>query len=157
MEEAVEVRIGKRLVELGQWVATGESCTGGLIAHRITNVAGASAYYRGGVVAYSNEAKVRLLGVREADIARWGAVNETVARQMAEGARARFEADWALGVTGIAGPTGGTSEKPVGLVYMAVAGKDGLFVTRHLFSGTRDEIKEQGASRALALLWERLR
>jgi PncC family amidohydrolase len=122
--ETIEYRIGKALSARGLTLATAESCTGGLIGHRITNVAGSSAYYLGGVIAYDNRIKAGLLGVSEADLASYGAVSEPVARQMAEGVRTRFGADYAVAVTGIAGPGGGSEDKPVGLVYVAVARVD---------------------------------
>ncbi len=140
----------------GQRMATAESCSGGLIAHRITNVPGSSSYFLGGVVTYSNEAKSDLLGVSVDDIDRFGAVSETVSRQMAQGARKCFDADWGVGVTGIAGPTGGTKEKPVGLVYIAVAGARETHVLCNHFTGPRESIKEQTAEKALELLLEQL-
>jgi PncC family amidohydrolase len=138
----------------GATLATAESCSGGLIAHRLTNVAGSSAYFLGGVVSYSNDAKVALLGVSEASLAAHGAVSEEVAREMVEGARARFGADYATACTGIAGPSGGTPEKPVGLVYIGVAGPKGTRVERCRFDGDRTRIKEQTADRALGLVLE---
>lgn len=117
----IEERLHRRLKELHRTLATAESCTGGLIAHRITNVAGASDYFLGGVVAYSDKVKASLLRVSQDDLKEYGAVSEPVARQMAQGVRARFRADYGIGVTGVAGPGGGTAEKPVGLVYIAVA------------------------------------
>lgn len=131
-----------------------ESCTGGLIAHRVTNVSGASAYFLGGVVVYSNEAKERLLGVSADTLARFGAVSEPVAREMAAGAQRTFGAECAAAVTGIAGPTGGTAEKPVGLVYIAAAAGGRIAVERHVFSGDREAVKRQTADRALTLLRE---
>jgi PncC family amidohydrolase len=106
------------------------------------------------VIAYSNETKVKFLGVSQEALIRYGAVSEPVAREMAEGARGRFSADWGVGVTGIAGPTGGTSEKPVGLVYIAVAGAGETIVVKRVFSGTREEIKRQTAEKALEMLRE---
>lgn len=138
-------------------LSTAESCTGGLIAHRVTNVSGSSGYFLGGIVSYCNDAKERLLGVPHDVILAHGAVSEPVARAMAEGARPAFGADYAVGVTGIAGPTGGTPEKPVGLVYIAVAGPHDTIVTKHFFTGTRESIKEQTAEAALELLLEQLR
>ena len=136
-------------------LATAESCSGGLIAHRLTNVAGASACFLGGVVAYANTAKIALLGVPEGLLALQGAVSEPVACAMAEGVQQRFQSDYALACTGIAGPGGGTPEKPVGLVYIALAQPDAATViTRNLFTGTRDAIKAQTADRALAMLLE---
>ena len=115
----------RRLAEQGRTLAIAESCTGGLIATRITDVSGASEVFGFGFVTYANEAKEQLLGVRAEDLEAHGAVSEPVARQMAEGALAVGGADIAVAVTGIAGPTGGTEEKPVGTVFIAVAVKDG--------------------------------
>ena len=153
---SIEEVVGQRLRDRGQTLATAESCTGGLLGHRITNVAGSSAYYMRGYVAYSNAAKVDLLGVDPEAIRRYGAVSEPVARQMAEGARQRAGTDWAVAITGIAGPTGGTPEKPVGTVHIAVAGPDGTTHRRFQFRGTRELIKEQSVQMALDLLRRRL-
>jgi len=151
---ALEGLIGERLTVLGSTLAAAESCSGGLIAHRITDVPGASEYFLGGIIAYSNEVKVRFLNVSMDDLATHGAVSEPVARQMAEGARARFGADFAVAVTGIAGPAGGTPAKPVGLVFIAVSGAGDTRVSRHQFSGSREDVKRQAAQTALGLLWE---
>ena len=113
---SIEADLGKRLREREWTLATAESCSGGLIAHRITNVPGSSGYFLGGVVSYSNGAKVRMLDVRPESLDSYGAVSEEVAREMAEGAKNYFGSDVAIAVTGIAGPGGGTAEKPVGLV-----------------------------------------
>lgn len=150
----IEGQIGERLRAQGLSVATAESCSGGLIAHRITNVSGSSAYFPGGVVSYSNEAKMEILGVKGASLEAHGAVSETVAREMAEGVRQRFRADLGLAVTGIAGPTGGTEDKPVGLVYMALASPGKTQVNQCRFSGSREEVKAQTAEGALVLLLE---
>jgi len=155
-ESMPEKQIGERLSRRKETLASAESCSGGLIAHRITNVAGSSAYYQGGVVTYSNQAKCDLLGVKKDAILSEGAVSETVARQMAKGARGRFSADWGVGVTGIAGPGGGTPEKPVGLVYISLAGKNGTSVQRCMFNGSREEIKAQTAETALKMILEQL-
>ena len=154
--EALEVRLFHRLEASKATLATAESCTGGLIAHRITNVSGVSAWYLGGVVAYSNELKTSLLGVEEGVLAAHGAVSEAVARQMAERARTRFGAGVAVAVTGIAGPGGGTAEKPVGLVYLAVSGPSGTTVSREVFEGNREQIKAKTAEKALNMLLEYL-
>jgi nicotinamide-nucleotide amidase len=126
----------------------------GLIAHRITNVPGSSAYFLGGAVTYSNSAKESLLGVSNKDIAQHGAVSEQVAQAMADGVRKRFGSTYGVACTGIAGPDGGTPEKPVGLVYIGLAGPDGTHVERCLFEGDRERIKSQTAERALDLLKE---
>ncbi len=136
----------------GRTLATAESCTGGLIGHRITNIGGCSAYYLGGLVTYSNEAKQALLGVPERMLMEHGAVSEAVARVMAEGVRAVFGTDYGIGVTGIAGPGGGTAEKPVGLVYIGVSKHGQTSVSREVFSGDRLSVKDQTATRALHLL-----
>ena len=114
-------RLQARCVALGITVATAESCTGGLVAHALTEVPGSSAYVRGGIVAYANDVKAEQLGVPQAALEAHGAVSAQVAVAMAEGARERLHADLGVGVTGVAGPDGGTEEKPVGLVYVAVA------------------------------------
>lgn len=157
MPSGLERSIVQRLSELGETLVTAESCTGGLLAHRITNVSGSSVCYLGGVVAYSDRLKEQVLGVARASLENHGAVSEVVAREMAQGARARWAADFAMAVTGIAGPTGGTPEKPVGLVYIAVAREGETRVTKRVFSGSRLEIKEQTADQALAMLWEWIR
>jgi len=120
-DEGLETIVGRLLVEQGRTLAVAESCTGGLIAERVTAVPGSSAYFLGGVVAYANSAKQTLLGVPEPLLAEHGAVSEPVARAMAEGVRERFGADFGVATTGISGPDGGTDEKPVGLVYVAIA------------------------------------
>ena len=122
--DTMESVVGKMLRDRGLSVATGESCTGGLIAERMTDVPGSSAYFKGGVVAYSNEAKTALLGVSKSLIETYGAVSEPVVRAMAEGACERFGSHFAVATSGISGPDGGTAEKPVGLVWIALARRD---------------------------------
>jgi len=156
MPHSLEVSVGQKLTHLKARIATAESCTGGLLAHRLTNVSGSSSYFEGGLVTYSNEAKEKFLGVNHDDLVANGAVSEVVARQMAEGIRDRMGTDWGVGITGIAGPTGGTPEKPVGLVFIAVAGPDGTQVTQRQFPGARDDVKRQTAEKALELLEGRL-
>lgn len=151
---SIESEIGERLGRLGATMATAESCAGGLISHRITNVPGASAYFQGGFITYSNRAKMKLLGVGKDTLNTAGAVSEEVAREMAQGAQAKLGVDFAVSVTGIAGPTGGTEEKPVGTVYIGVATPSGARVERKQFSGTREEVKSQTAQRALEFLLE---
>jgi nicotinamide-nucleotide amidase len=155
-DESIEERVG-RLLQTQQWtLATAESCSGGLIAHRVTNIPGSSGYFLGGVVTYSNEAKQGLLGVPADILETEGAVSESVARAMAQGVCKRFDADIGVGVTGIAGPGGGTVEKPVGLVYIAVTRWGATEVRQCVFNGTRANIKKQTAETALTMIEEQL-
>jgi nicotinamide-nucleotide amidase len=151
-DETLERAVVARLRELGQTVSTAESCTGGLVAQRITDVPGSSAVFLGGVVAYSNEAKTDLVGVPADLIARVGAVSREVAAALAEGARRRFGSTYGIGITGIAGPDGGTPEKPVGLVYIAVATPDGCDVEQANFIGSRQVVRTRSAQTALNML-----
>jgi len=148
----LEEVVGQLLVKRGLTVAVAESCTGGLIAHRLTNVPGSSRYFLGGVVAYANEVKERVLGVSHETLGQHGAVSEETALEMAGGARLLLGADIALAVTGIAGPSGGTPEKPVGLTYVALVAKDCERCERHVWRGNRGENKEQTADAALEML-----
>jgi nicotinamide-nucleotide amidase len=142
--------VGSLLASFGQTVATAESCTGGLIGSMLTDVPGSSGYYRGGVVAYDNDVKVTMLDVPRDLLIDHGAVSEPVAAAMAQGARIRLAADWAVSVTGIAGPGGGTDEKPVGLVYMGLAGPNGATnVASRQFSGPRGVVRLRAALAAL--------
>jgi nicotinamide-nucleotide amidase len=147
--ESVIVRL---LTERKQTLALAESCTGGCIAHRITNVPGASAVLLAGLVTYSNEAKQKFLGVRTETLQEQGAVSEPVARQMAEGARRETGADYAISVTGIAGPSGGTPSKPVGTVFMGLAGAFGTVIAQHLNPFDRETFKQVTADQALEML-----
>ena len=155
-DETLEAAVGKLLAERGLTVTTGESCTGGLIANRLTDVSGSSVYFLGGAITYSDEEKTRQLGVPPELIREHGAVSEPVAEAMARGARERSGADVALAATGIAGPTGGTDEKPVGLVWIALALEDDILCERHHFHGTRDQIKWRTSQAALNMLRLRL-
>lgn len=148
----IEKQIGTLLTTQHLTLATAESCTGGLVAHRITNVSGSSAYYVGGFVTYANEAKEALLGVRRETLLAHGAVSQETAQEMAQGSRQRLGADLAVSVTGIAGPSGGTTEKPVGLVYIALAAPDVELCQRHVWQGGRLSNKEQSAEAALRML-----
>jgi competence/damage-inducible protein CinA-like protein len=149
----LEETVGTLLRERGLTVATAESCTGGLVAHRLTNVPGSSAYVRGGVVAYANDAKQRLLGVASTTLAAHGAVSEEAAAEMAAGARQSLGADIAVSTTGIAGPDGGTPEKPVGTVCLGLASADETLAARYQFWGTRDWVKLLASQ--VALEWVR--
>ncbi|ACL69942.1 competence/damage-inducible protein A [Halothermothrix orenii] len=139
-ETSLPDEIGKLLSKRGVTIALAESCTGGLIGARITDIPGSSAYFKGGVIAYSNEVKINHLGVNKNTINKEGAVSPETAAEMASGVRQRLEADIGLSVTGIAGPEGGTDEKPVGLVYVGLAGIDGEVKTYKLnFKGDRNK------------------
>lgn len=148
--------IGERLHAGGLWLATAESCTGGGIAEAITRVAGSSTWFERGWVTYSNAAKAADLGVDPDLIAAQGAVSEPVARAMAEGARRRAGSDWAVAVTGVAGPGGGSADKPVGTVWLAWAAPDGTVVERHQFHGDRDTIRRATVATSLQRLHELL-
>ena len=150
--DALELIVGGLLQRRGVTLAVAESCTGGLIGHRITNVPGSSAYYQGSITAYSYDAKELILHVRHDTLYQYGAVSERTAREMAQGVRRAFGADVGLAVTGIAGPDGGMPEKPVGLVYIALAAPDGEWVERQVWTGNRLENKEHSAEAALDLL-----
>jgi len=149
---AIEERVGALLADRGLTLATAESCTGGLLAHRITNAPGSSAYYRGGIVAYADEVKEEFLAVRHETLLVHGAVSEETAQEMARGARQRLGADVAVSITGIAGPTGGTPEKPVGLVYVALSAPGVDLCQSHIWQGDRLANKCQSAEAALQLL-----
>ena len=146
---AQEEVVGEQLRQQGRTLAVAESCTGGLIGHRVTNISGSSDYFLGGVVTYSNEAKRDLLKVAAATLQEKGAVSAETAAAMAQGVKDLFRADFGLAVTGIAGPTGGTPEKPVGLVFMGLAGPHGVDTRRHQFPGDRDMVKTLSAETAL--------
>ncbi len=155
-ETPLEELVGKQLKAAGLTLALAESCTGGLIGHRITSVAGSSDYFLGGVVSYSNEAKEDLLGVDSEVLKSVGAVSPETARDMALGARAAFGADVGLSVTGIAGPSGGSDEKPVGTVYIGLATPDEVQVWHYVFHGNREAIKILSAETALDRLRRKL-
>ncbi|MBL8153996.1 MAG: nicotinamide-nucleotide amidohydrolase family protein [Anaerolineae bacterium] len=153
----LEALVGQVLRAHGWTIGAAESCTGGLVMHRLTNIPGSSDYVMGGVVAYSNAVKQALLKVEAAALTTYGAVSEIVAAQMATGARALLGVDVAVSLTGIAGPGGGTPEKPVGLVYIGVAGPgEQVVVQRQVWSGDREAIKAASAEAALALVLARI-
>ncbi len=141
----------------GMTLATAESCTGGLIGSMIVKKPGASVVYTQGFITYSNESKIKLLGVSKDIITKYGAVSEPCAREMVKGLLAKSGADYGISVTGIAGPDGGTSEKPVGLVYIGIGTSDGVRVYEHYFKGNREKIRIQSAKVAMTHLWSILR
>jgi nicotinamide-nucleotide amidase len=148
-DDELENAIVRLLMERRQTLAIAESCTGGSLSNRITNVPGSSTVFLAGLVTYSNDAKRDFLGVAKDTLVRDGAVSEPVARAMAEGARRRTGADYALSVTGIAGPGGGTARKPVGTVFIGIAGPDGTSVERHFNPYDRETFKQATAQQAL--------
>ena len=151
-----EERVGGLLRAGCRTVSTAESCTGGGLAARITSVPGASVYFRGGLIAYDNRIKSRWLGVPEETLRDHGAVSPETARAMAEGIRIRFETHYGIGVTGIAGPDGGTADKPPGLVFIALADAGTTRVRRHQFRGSRAEVQRRAVDAALEMLLARL-
>ncbi len=152
----LEEQIVGLLQEKKVTLATAESCTGGMLASRIIDVPGVSEVYKAGFVTYANEAKQNLIGVKEDTLAQFGAVSEQTAREMVLGAIKAAKADMAVATTGIAGPGGGTKEKPVGLVYIACGSADGIVVERCLFNGSRKEIRQASVEHALGLLFKEI-
>ncbi|MGI8965401.1 MAG: nicotinamide-nucleotide amidohydrolase family protein, partial [Limisphaerales bacterium] len=151
-DDSLEGTVVKLLAAKKKTLALAESCTGGFLAHRITNVAGASEVFKGGLVTYSNEAKQRLLKVRAETLAQHGAVSESVAREMAEAARTTNQTNFALAITGIAGPTGGSDEKPVGTVFIALATPEKTIVLKEINRYDRETFKFITSQQALDLL-----
>ncbi len=151
-DESLAACVGKLLADGGTSLAVAESCTGGLLSHLITSVPGSSAWFERGLVVYSNASKTQLAGVEETILARHGAVSAATAQALAQGVRSCAGSTIGVGITGIAGPGGGTQEKPVGTVFFAIAGPDGCSVHQRCFSGTRDQIKTLSAFTALDLL-----
>jgi PncC family amidohydrolase len=152
MDTSLETRVGTLLRQQGLRLAAAESCTGGLVGHRITNVPGSSTYYMGSVTAYAYEAKVRLLGVKWETLETHGAVSDPVVEEMASGVRRAMAADIGLSISGIAGPGGGTPEKPVGLVYFGLSSADRTWTDHQIFEGDRLSVKQQSADHILTML-----
>jgi nicotinamide-nucleotide amidase len=153
---SLEQEVGNLLRQKGLTLGVVESATGGLMSHLITNVPGSSDYYKGSVTAYSREAKVKIVGVKAATINKYGAVSYQVAEEMAQGGRKILTADICLADTGIAGPTGATPGKPVGLFYIGLSHKDGTASRKHNFRGNREQNKLAAAQTALGWLKEYL-
>ncbi len=150
---ALSEQVGLALIASGETVCAAESCTGGLALSALTDRAGSSAYVLGGLVTYSNQAKMQFLGVREATLLEHGAVSQATAAEMASGAQSLFDSDYALSVTGIAGPGGATADKPIGLTFIGLAGRGGLLrVERHVWGGDRLRNKRLSVAAALRLL-----
>lgn len=164
MDTTLEKRVGQKLREFGLRLSVAESCTGGLIGHRVTNIPGSSTYYMGSITAYAYEAKVRLVNVKWETLEKHGAVSDETVAEMAVGVRRALAADIGVSVSGIAGPGGGTPEKPVGLVYFGLSsGKNdhgpfklGVWTRHKIFEGDRVSVKEQAADFALQLVLDLL-
>lgn len=149
--------IGKELQSRGLTISCAESCTGGLLTSTLTDIAGSSAYVMGSIVSYSNDVKSRVLHVSEQTLSTFGAVSEETAREMAEGVRKLMQTDIGVGITGIAGPDGGSAEKPVGLIYIAAADHEHSIVRKNLFQGTRTENKQTAVQAALVMISDLIR
>ena len=156
MDTTLEKRVGAALRRHGLRLAAAESCTGGLVGHRITNIPGSSTYYMGSVTAYAYEAKVRLLDVKWETLEAHGAVSSQVVSEMALGVRRSLAADIGISISGIAGPSGGTAEKPVGLVCFGLSAPEGVWTTSQQFPGDRTAVKEQAADFILGYLLQYL-
>ncbi|KQN64769.1 nicotinamide-nucleotide amidase [Erwinia sp. Leaf53] len=155
--QQLSIRLGQRLQAEGASVTAAESCTGGWIAKVLTDIAGSSAWFQRGFVTYSNEAKQQMIGVSAAALAEHGAVSEAVVREMAQGALQAAGADYALSVSGIAGPDGGSDEKPVGTVWFGFASAGGeVRAERRRFSGDREAVRRQATAHALQTLLDHL-
>jgi len=153
---SLEQEVGNLLRQKGLTLGLVESATGGLISHLITNVPGSSDYYKGSVTAYSNEAKIKIVGVKEDTISKYGAVSYQVAEEMAQGGRRILATDICLADTGIAGPSGATSEKPLGLFYIGLSHRAETYSQKHTFHGSREQNKRSAAEAALGWLKEYL-
>jgi PncC family amidohydrolase len=152
----LEKTIGNLLREKGRTLSIAESCTGGLICDRLTDVSGSSDYFMGGMVTYSNESKAEHLGIPLSIIKRHGAVSQQVARRMAQGVRKAFHTTFGLSTTGVAGPTGGTKRSPIGRVFIGISDGRRTWVKREDLKGSRREIKKKATEKALRVFYERL-
>jgi nicotinamide-nucleotide amidase len=154
--ESVSKEFGSVMLESGKTIALAESCTGGAVSHIITNTPGSSEYYLGGVITYSDESKMKLLGVKKESLENYGAVSAETVKEMAEGVRKIFDSDIGLAISGIAGPGGGTVEKPVGLVYFGLDDGSDIHSFEHRLTGSRLAIKRESCLIAMELIIERL-
>lgn len=148
----IEEKVAHTLIASNKTLAVAESCSGGLLLHRLTNVSGSSQFLKLGLIVYSNEAKIKLLKIKENLITTQGAVSEDVALAMATNVRKLYQTDYGIGITGIAGPTGGTIMKPIGLVFIAVSSALNTTCFKFLFKGDRNKIKSQSVNQALKIL-----
>ncbi len=152
----LEKLVGNLLREKGWTLSVAESCTGGLICDRITDVSGSSGYFMGGIVTYSNKSKEKYLGVPMEDIKKYGAVSPQVAKQMAQGVRKTFDTTFGLSTTGVAGPTGGTKRSPVGRVFIGFAHRNRTWVIKLNLEGSRREIKKNATNKGLQFFYEKM-
>ena len=150
----LEEKVACLLIQNRKTLAIAESCTGGLLANRLTNISGSSKFFKAGLVTYSNEAKMKCLNVARQVLQKYGAVSEQTCLSLAKNVRRLFNSDFGIGISGIAGPTGATKSKPIGLTYIALSTKDEIICLRCQFRGNRLQIKSQAASQALKLLLE---
>lgn len=155
-DESLVSKIASILTEKKMTVAVAESCTGGLLGAEFTSISGSSSFFKGGVIAYSNEIKERILNIKKESLLNYGAVSEQVANELAKNVKAIFKTDFGIGITGIAGPTGGSEEKPVGTVFIALAFKNKIIVKKYIFSTEREINRERAVGTALAMLLEEL-
>ena len=154
MRHSLEKSMGDYLRERGWTLSIAESCTGGVVSHRITNVPGSSVYFEGSIVCYSNRVKARYLHIPLKTIEHFGAVSPQIARRMAHGIGEAFHTEFGLSTTGVAGPTGGTKKNPVGTVFIGFSDRKRTWVKRFVLKGTRREIKKEAAEKALLFLRE---
>jgi PncC family amidohydrolase len=150
----VEQKVAEHLLRQGKKLAIAESCTGGLLSQRLTSIAGSSAYFQAGIVAYSNLAKSKILNIPSRIMQTHGTVSSVVAEKMATAVRELFQSDFGISITGIAGPTGGTKTKPLGLTYIAISTKKEILCIESVFPGDRNSIRKQASTQALKLLLE---
>ncbi len=148
----IEKQIAKILTEKQKTLSMAESCTGGLVAHRLTNIPGSSTYFMGGIIAYANRIKKRNLKVPPRILNQEGAVSARVARLMAQNCRSFFRTDFSIGITGIAGPTGATPKKPIGLTFIAISSRKQTLCKKYIFKGSRLAVKKKAVDKALLLL-----
>ena len=154
MNEDLLRTISNELKKKNLTIATAESCTGGLVAHQLTNISGSSEYFERGVVSYSNKSKIEMLDVPKETLEQYGAVSKEIAQAMAQGIKNKSQVDIGISTTGVAGPTGGTKEKPVGLVYIGIAKENYVDVKRFLFTGNRIQNKEKTCHEVLHFILE---
>lgn len=150
--KTVLAHLARQLTKKKLTISVCESCTGGMLSSMITDTAGSSKYFVGGVIAYSNEVKRKVVGVKPATLKKYGSVSAEVVKEMARGVRRKLITDIGIAITGIAGPTGGSKQKPVGLVYLGIASKQKISVKRLLLKGSRDTIRKKACKEALHLL-----